>query len=416
MPRIIKYKANYYDLLIASGFIYHGYTPIFVAIVTSLWMNEYIEYLKNNDDYYFNLPEPVQMPKHSIILIYEKENKYSGFRGVIQIKSNTYQENTKKIFRDNNYNLVSADIESISIFENIVELKNVNIIYNKNEDKCNSNRGFMSKYLVNHGVNIISQCLGIKLLKFLQSYIRHNYIFKLKKIEREKEIAKIKEDIERSRSEKISLDDIKIKEDLEEIKLTEQMYKDLADINLSDMSEADKDSNEERDVEDEDDEDDEEGEIKEEPEDETHKQGLIPILTVKCEDFKFPVITFDKSEIDKLGNSPDDYAKIKYYISHTFTCEKCITINNNQIEFASLLFESYDSMYMKKLEDNIDVLNAKKHYQSCKKYNPFGEVSKNSIMILDVERNIFASEYRSYANTIFVIVVRSVLSNTSKTV
>lgn len=325
---------DYFDVTIKTNFWIYVTT-------TKLW-NDLKEHLENNTDMFISTFKYSYVGSGDIIIIYSKDkiSSKTGFVCVAQNKYNQIDNSSNKIniFSDKNLNKYCYQIETCIFLPKLIKIEHI-VPYLSGVESFKNKRSFTSKYLRYDSIfNKIYYDLGYRIVKSFFELNPDSVNFEDNQdeeyIDNNSDISQINSDI---KSDNKSLHD-----------------QDDPD-NLSDNQNSNSKGTD------------------------TNEFGNIPIMIVLC-----------PRSLDKLVCEPDNEGNILY--DHLLNCNICDVTDNGNIKTRLLnLWEGSDISYLEVDSSQDEYISALNSYYHLKNHNPFGEVDKSTIRLLNIieQNNIY---------------------------
>lgn len=307
---------------------------LWIYPVTNSSLQQILEFKQN---YICSIENP-DCKKGSILFLYLKNKKKSGFVGYFELYSPFKKNIDIKIFRDDRLNKYTAEFKFKKIFDKpiradllltIKEYRRFTYLYTNDENK----------------INLVSE-LRDNFLKLFSDQSNLKIIPDIKQIEPNK---KIIPDGKQKKSAKLESDPDSKKEIFPiKIKTTEPTKK----IIKIDTEDSTSDIDNQPDIESASEED---------------EHGFIPILIIPCDNFNLNILPSE--------------GKKKYFIEHYKTCNNCDIINNNSIELTTIFDSAKIEFITIKEQDNALLEIPLNYYYSLKKYDPADSKSQKFIRV-----------------------------------
>lgn len=307
-------------------------TKFWIYVTTIKLWNDLQNHLENSNDMYISTFKYSYIESGDIIIIYAKDKISStktGFVCIVQTKSKQIDNSLRKIkiFLDKNLNNYCYQLETIIFLPTLIKIDDI-IPYINTIDSFKNKRSFTINHLKYDSVfNKIDQNMGRELVK---SFFELN-------------------------PDSVSFEDNQEKQHSEN---TSESYE---NINID--NKINDNSNKTQNVYD---------EI-------IQDTGNVPILIVLCKD-----------SLNKLIMNPDNESNILF--DHLLNCNICDVTDNDNIKTKLLnLWKDADISYLEVDSDQNDYTVALDHYYNLKKHNPFGDIDKPNIRLLNIieQNNIY---------------------------
>lgn len=273
---------------------------------------------KNLVEQFENFPEMVltsfqnyNIKKKDIILLYQKEKIKNGFIGICRASDNQALNKNIKLFKDENLNKYMIKLNFATIFDQPIKLEKIFEFIRMDINGYKNMSSFRITYLKDmdcvtkldyNGNKIVDKLFELTLLNNVIESVEN----KKKNLKKEQTKSVVNNKKTKNNVNKIvSINKKLLKKN--NIKLIDDI-KNSDDDTISISS-----SNKELELSD-----------NLELESEKNNKGLIPILIVPCDNFKFPIKD-----------------QKKYFKNHYLNCNNCDITNNNNLELSSVIDDAY---------------------------------------------------------------------------
>lgn len=328
-------------------------TNFWIYVTTiNLWHN-LKKHFENNTEMFISTFQHSNVVNGDIIIIYVKDKNKSGFVCMTQTKSNQIENfsGKVKIFSDNNLNSYCFQIETCIFLPNLVKIKNISP-YLSDIKSFKNNQNFSSKYLkCYYTFNKLDYDLGYNIIKSLfqlnpisVSFERDENDINIEKTTNNKNI-KSKNNTKLKKNNTKSKNNTKLNNDTKKLKNNNPENNNLKNNDTNNFT----------------------------------NNGNIPIMIVLC-----------AKSLDQLLNEPDNESNVIY--DHLLNCNVCDVTDNDNVKAKLLnLWNSSNISYFEVDSTHEEYISALDSYHNLRNYNPFEQVDKPSINLLNIieQNNIY---------------------------